>query len=165
MALLTLLPAGCSFAFVDGPPSTHKQLPYFECTSSNVLPTVDAVVGGIYGVAAAATLIDSSSSSSSSYSNDRSDALLAGALAVVAVSSAVYGYHRTSSCREAKEQLMLRLGNGSKLGPVPAKPYDPWVDPPPSVFSAPQPAPTAPPAGGGPTTEPGPARDTENPRP
>ena len=159
-ALLALLPAGCSFAFVDGPPSTHKQLPYFECTSSNVLPTVDAVIGGAYGIGAVAQLASSSSSSGTYSSNDRSDAILAGGAAVLFVASAVYGYQKTNSCREAKEQLMLRIGNGNRPGfaPPQAPPADPWLNPPPSTFGAPPPAPA-------PQSPPGPAHDEEVPRP
>jgi hypothetical protein len=159
-AVLALFPTGCSFAFVDGPPTTHKQLPYFECTSSNVLPTVDAVLGGIYGIAAVGTLVDAASSSSSSYSDNKGDAILAGAAAAVLLASGIYGYQKTSSCREAKEQLMVRLGNGARFAPVPTRPGDPWLEPPPSSFSAPPPT-FAPPA----PTPPGPAHDEEIPRP
>src|SRR5262245_1270862 len=151
MAALALLPAGCSFAFVDGPPTTHKQLPYFECTSSNILPTVDAVFAGIWAVSAVGTLVSAySRSSSDPYStadNDKGDAILIGALALAIGASAVYGYQKTSTCREAKEQLIVRLGNGPGFAaPRPAAPpVDPWLNPPPSSFAAPPPA-AAPPA-------------------
>jgi hypothetical protein len=165
-ALLALLPTGCSFAFVDGPPTTHKQLPYFECTSSNVLPTVDAVLGVIYGVAAVGTLADGATSSSSSYSDNKGDAILAGAAAAVLVASGIYGYQKTSSCREAKEKLMIRLGNGTGFGngpgfapQPPAPPVDPWLNPPPSSFGAfSPPLAAAPPA----PTPPGPAQGNDN---
>jgi hypothetical protein len=161
VAALALLPAGCSFAFVDGPPTIHKQLPYFECTSSNVLPTVDTALGVIYGLAAVGTLVDGASSSSSSYSDNKGDAMLAGAAGLVLVASGIYGYQKTSSCREAKEQLMVRLGNGPGFAPHPeAPPVDPWLNPPPSSFGAPPPVAT-PPA----PTPPGPAQDHEVPRP
>jgi hypothetical protein len=159
-AIFALFPAGCSFAFVDGPPTTHKQLPYFDCTSSKVLPTVDAVIGGAYGIGAVASLAGSSSSGTYSSSNDRSDTILAGATAILFVASAVYGYQKTSSCREAKEQLMLRMGNGPGFAPGPAPPpVDPWLNPPPSSFGAPPPAPPSAP------TPTGPAQDNEVPRP
>jgi hypothetical protein len=160
-ALLALFPAGCSFAFVDGPPTVHKQLPYFECTSSNVLPTLDAVVGGLYGIAAVGQLASSSSSSSTYSNDDHTNAIIYGALAVVAGASAVYGYQKTSSCREAKQHLLLRLGNQPGFAPQAAPPVDPWLNPPPSSFSAPPTAPVAPPA----PTPPGPAHDDEVPRP
>src|SRR5262245_34321011 len=159
-ALLALLPTGCSFAFVDGPPTTHRQLPYFECTSSNVLPTVDAVIGGIYGIAAVGALVQTSSSSSPYSDNNKSDAILAGAAGAVLVASAIYGYQKTSSCREAKEQLMVRLGSQPRFAPTPAPaPVDPWLNPPPSSFAAPPSG--APPA----PAAPGPAQDNEVPRP
>jgi len=163
-ALLAVLPAGCSFAFVDGPPTTHKQLPYFECTSSNVLPTVDAVTAGLFGISAVGALVSASQSSSDSYSSnssDKGDAVLFGALAAVVGASAIYGYQKSSTCREAKEQLMVRLGNGPGFAPHPAAPpVDPWLTPPPSSFAAPPPA-VAPPA----PTPPGPAQDNEVPTP
>jgi len=159
-AVLALFP-GCSFAFVDGPPTTHKQLPYFECTSSNVLPTVDAALGVIYGVAGVGMLVDGASSSGSYQDNNKSDAILAGAAAAVLVASGIYGYQKTSSCREAKEQLMVRLGNGPGFAPRPAAPpVDPWLNSPPSSFAAPPPAAPAPAP-----TPPGPAQDNEVPQP
>ena len=38
--------AGCSFLFVHGPPPDHERLPFFDCSSSNVLPVLDALYAG-----------------------------------------------------------------------------------------------------------------------
>jgi hypothetical protein len=86
-ALLASVLGGCSFAFVDGPPTMHKQLPYFECTSSKAWPTVDLVVGGITGIEAVALLSDNSL-----YSDSKTQAAIAAGEAALFVASAVYGY-------------------------------------------------------------------------
>ncbi|HSS37825.1 MAG TPA: hypothetical protein VLT58_03550, partial [Polyangia bacterium] len=44
----------CSFLFVHGPPPDHDRLQYFDCSSSNVLPVLDALYGGLAAVEAAA---------------------------------------------------------------------------------------------------------------
>lgn len=153
-ALLALVFGGCSFAFVDGPPSMHKQLPYFECTSSRAWPTVDIVVGGVTGIEAVALLSDNQI-----YSDSRTEAAIAAGEAALFVASAVYGYEKTSDCREAKDELIQRVyrqpagpGFGPGFGGAPYQPppYDPWVSPAPGVFAKPHAspaAPTPPPAG------------------
>lgn len=40
---LALTASGCSFAFVDGPPENHRQMPMFECTTSRVVPVLDVI--------------------------------------------------------------------------------------------------------------------------
>ena len=45
---------GCSFLFVHGPPPDHERLPYFDCSSSNVLPVLDALYGGLAAAEAVA---------------------------------------------------------------------------------------------------------------
>ena len=179
--LVAVWGGGCSFAFVDGPPTMHRQLPYFECTSGNGLPTVDLVLGALTGIEAAALFESGSSYSTGS----NTEAAVAAGEAALFAASAIYGYGKTSSCREAKAELMQRLPRGPVPGPGfgpgpmgrPPVPYDPWVSPPPGAFAAPPPPPppqTAPapppPARGGPaptsppTSNSPPASDDEIPK-
>src|SRR3954471_13883154 len=44
--------SGCSLLFVDGPPANHRKLNYFDCTSNNLAPVVDVVIGGAEGLGA-----------------------------------------------------------------------------------------------------------------
>jgi hypothetical protein len=152
--LLSTVLSGCSFLFVDGPPSSHKQLPYFECSSGKGWPTVDLVYGGLVGIESIA-LFSASSDFSSSSSDVKSMAAVAAGEAVLFIASAVYGYGKTSDCREAKDELMKRLyrqqmgpgfGPGPGYAPYPPQP-DPWATPPSGDFDSPN-APSSTPATG-----------------
>jgi hypothetical protein len=151
----------------------HRQLPYFECTSGNALPTVDLLIGAAGGIAAAAALSTRNSSSDPYATNsNQTDVVMGLGYLAVFGASAVYGYSKTSSCREAKAELMQRLprGGGPGFGPgpyPPPPPADPWVSPPAGAFAAPPSA--RPPAGApGPTLPPAPApppaSDPESPK-
>ena len=148
----------CSYAFVDGPPEKHRQLPYFTCTTSKAWPVVDTVLAGVYAVDTAAFL---SAGSSSTARERETVAITAAGLAVLFAASAVSGYGKASDCREATEELQVRLirmqqqaAPGFGPGPQsaspyqPPSPYDPWVT---SPAGAPPPPP--PPAKGAPTPE------------
>jgi len=142
LGLLGLLSGGCSFAFVDAPPSRHQELPYFECTSGQGWPTTDLVLGLIYGVGTAASLSNSSSSSSAG-------GLTTGVAAALFLASSYSGYGKTKECREAKDELILRVTRqpagyapGATFQPVP---YDPWLTPHPGAFGKARP-PQVPPA-------------------
>jgi hypothetical protein len=175
-ALLTVS-GGCSFAFVDGPPANHRKLPFFSCTSSNTLPIVDLVVGGALAASSAGMLDDSNSGTE----NTTAIAVAVGEAALFAA-SAVYGFSKTSACKEANAELMARLpptpsyhpgfAPGHHSPPQPA--YDPWLYPAPNSFAAPPqpptampppyaPPPGAPPPAVAPAPKP-PAADAETPR-
>jgi len=50
VGMVSVAAAGCSFAFVNGPPDNHRQRPEFQCTETYAPPVVDttlAVVGGV----------------------------------------------------------------------------------------------------------------------
>jgi hypothetical protein len=155
LALLALTGSGCSFLFVDGPPAAHTKLPFFECTSSVTLPTIDLVIGAVAGIQAGAVVMDPNNSSTES-------AIVAAGEAALFTASAIYGYNKTAKCREAKSELLDRMMRNSPApsfappapgfpGPYqPPAPYDPWLTPPPGAFSAP------PPAAPGPATPPPP---------
>jgi hypothetical protein len=165
--LLSAVFGGCSFAFVDGPPKVHKQLPYFECTSSNAWPTVDLVLGGIYGVESAVVLSNNSFASES-----KTQAALAVGVAALFISSAVYGYEKASSCRDARDDLLKRLyrqpagpGFGAEPGLSPYQPYDPWVSPKPGAFTRPRAPSSAQPTGNEPPAKASPEHSNENEEP
>jgi hypothetical protein len=166
VALLTLS-AGCSFIFVDGPPANHKKLPFFTCTQSNTLPIVDLVIGGAMAASTVGEL-DSGSGTSSSM-NTATVAVAVGEAALFAA-SAIYGFGKTSACREANVEMMARLPVGPTAPPSgfapgyaaqPQVPYDPWVSPPPGAFAAPPQPP--PPAKATPVAPKPPAADDETP--
>jgi hypothetical protein len=156
---------GCSWAFVNGPPPNHKALAYFDCTSSNLLPTGDLLFAGAAAVDAIAGF-----SGASGVPTNR--AALAGFAVEGALfgASAIYGYSKTASCREAQAEMVKRAprvplyapGPGYAPPPPPgfaapaSAPYDPWA-PPPSGVSAPPmgplgPIPSAPPPAAVPAT-------------
>lgn len=141
LCALVLTAGGCSYVFVDGPPKNHARLPYFECSSSNAWPVVDAVMAASLGLAASAAFVDGGSSS-----NDTSQGLVAAAEAAAFAISAVSGYQKVAGCREAKEELIASLGSRTRYAAAPpsfsAPLPDPWVNPPPGLFA---PRVTAPP--------------------
>lgn len=163
----------CSYMFVDGPPAKHRQLPYFQCTTSRAWPVVDTVLGGAYAIETVAFL--GAGSSSMNTGATKPLAITAGALALLFGVSAVSGYGKASECREATEELQLRLirmqpqaapgfGPGQQ-GPSPyqpGSPYDPWVTPRQGSGGA-----SPPPGAGAPTptpkSNPPPAREPEGP--
>lgn len=153
--------AGCSLAFVNGPPPNHRQLPFFDCTSSNVLPTVDLVLAGV----AAADAVGGTAGASG-LTSSRTELAGFAIEAAAFAASAVYGYGKTSACKKAQVELFARTpstpmpgyppGYGTAPGfGVAAAPYDPWVAPRPAVNPASPPlSPVGPP-----TAAPAPAPD------
>ena len=161
MCTLLLATGGgaCSYAFVDGPPTAHRQMNYFTCTTSNTLPTTDVVLGGLF-------LVSAIEAGASTASPSQQNAKISGAVVVVGgvaalfIASAVYGYSKTSECREATSELqarMARLQLQSPMGFGAAPPgsapsllppaRDPWLSPPTGIFGKPpadEPAPAAP---------------------
>ncbi|HVV53134.1 MAG TPA: hypothetical protein VHO06_25985 [Polyangia bacterium] len=153
MAVLSATSGGCSFLFVHGPPPEHRTSSFFDCTSGNVLPILDAVVGGAAVVDAIGVASDAAAFSSSP-SARRADLVTYGAAAALFVTSAAYGFKKTSACREAKVELARRLPPPALALPPPVPP-DPWIapappPPAPSPGAAPPPAPAAPPGGASP---------------
>ena len=166
-ALLTVS-AGCSFAFVDGPPTNHRKLPFFSCTTSNTLPIVDLVIGGALA-ASSVGVIDGSGSGS----NTTATVAVAVGEAALFAASAIYGFNKTSACRDASAELLGRLPPTPGYAPAyapgyppPQPAYDPWLSPPPGAFAAPPQPPAAPPPGAAPAPTPAPkppADDRETP--
>ncbi len=128
LALLALVCSltGCSFAFVHGPPANHRQLPFFDCTSSNILPALD----GLLGLAIAGETVDSATTANSTLSSSPKTAIaIAAAEAVLFATSAAYGFKKTSDCRDAQNALLLRMPP-PRVDPYtapPPPPVDPWT--------------------------------------
>jgi hypothetical protein len=140
--ILTSLTGGCSFAFVNGPPPNHRQLPFFGCTSSNTIPTLDVAAGALSLLDAVAA--GTGGSGSTATGSGKADLITFAAGAALLGASAAYGYKKTAECRDAETQLVLRTPPTPTLAPrpyyAPPVPYDPWV-PHPAV------TPVAPPGG------------------
>jgi hypothetical protein len=165
VAILTALAisaSGCSLLFVNGPPQNHRTSSFFGCTSSNTIPIVDTAfaVGAVLGAASVG------SDGYSTSGTRTTGAITYGAAAALLAGSAVYGFSKTSACREAQAELVARLPPPSAVPVLAAPvPYDPWVAhpaPPPSDLPEPTVTPTssAPPpaAGASPWEAPSPAR-------
>lgn len=122
--------SGCSFLFVHGPPANHERLPYFDCSSSNVLPVLDAVMAGV----AVADSIGAASGSQE-FRSPKSEAIAFAGEAVLVGASAVYGFRKTSECRHAQELMLRRAATqpampafapAPRVPPAPV-PVDPWT--------------------------------------
>jgi hypothetical protein len=147
--------AGCSLAFVNGPPPNHEKIAYFDCSTSNALPTIDLLFAG----AATVDAIGGAAGASGLPSN-RAELAVFGAEAAVFAASAIYGYGKTAECRKAQSDMLKRAALSptfafpSGYAPAPTRPgfapppiapqtapqtapYDPWVAPPPPAMAAP----------------------------
>jgi hypothetical protein len=174
--------SGCSFIFVDGPPTQHQKMPYFDCSSSNALPILDVAIAAAEGLTAASDLAGRDQYNSSYVTTEAVTQL---GVAALFAASGISGFSKTSACREAKDQLMLRMQRQSGYGapgfappspppgygaPVPP-PYDPWTATPPAAPFTPPPdvpppgAAAPPPAGSAPPAAPkaAPSQDDEEP--
>jgi hypothetical protein len=169
--------SGCGFLFVDAPPANAKKLQTFTCTTSNTFPTADLVAGGFVLFYGGGVGLAAAAASSNTGGGSAVYALPVAAVAGTAllVASAVSGYSKTSACREATAELMMRLypnrpGTPGYAPPngfappggyapypqaAPPQPYDPWAAPspppaagPPPAAAPPPPAPAPPPGGG-----------------
>ncbi len=144
----------CSFLFVHGPPAGHERMQYFDCSTSNVLPVLDAVYAGLVAVEAVAAATGSHGFPATS--SGSTTAWVAAGEAALVGASAVYGFSTTSDCRQAQEAMLKRSQNrplgGPTFGPAPAptfappgaRPVDPWtgrpVGPPAPVYAPPPPS-------------------------
>ena len=113
--LLAFSTAGCSLAFVDGPPATTPQFPErLECTTSRVLPSLDAVFGGarfLAGVASISFLGTRNDMRASRWRNDwvAAAAVLEGGFTM---RSGKIGFRKVRDCRR-----MMREWRNQTRGP------------------------------------------------
>lgn len=99
VTVLALTLSGCGLAFTHGPPRDFKRLDSFECTTSDLGPTLDlAAAAGIITLGALFAAIASDG-------GGQPELALAGAAfpAAVWVGSGVAGFRKTRRCREALE--------------------------------------------------------------
>jgi hypothetical protein len=116
---------GCSFVFVDGPPSAHASMPQFSCDESKAWPIVDAVFAatGVVGVVTAKEHVETRTDGwfclfCQTYQDTTSTAeVIAAALTTVALygSSAFIGNRRVNRCRSAMAELARRSEAASLL--------------------------------------------------
>ncbi len=104
---LSVSGSACSFAFVDGPPLGHENLEDFTCTESRLLPALDGVWAGLWGVLAAVAASEESSSNSESLEQGLTTAVGVGFLVLNGASS-ITGFRRVNSCRAAQSELARR---------------------------------------------------------
>jgi len=144
--------SGCSFIFSEGPPPNHQRLPYFDCSTSYAPPVLDTIWGGLNGLGAIAAMGSSDEEWKADQGSDRSTVIGVG-LVWLAVSgaSAIYGYSKVGQCREAKDQLMLRMMRPAAPQAWPPQPQPQYPPPgypaPPPGYPAPPPGYPAPPPG------------------
>jgi len=158
-SILVIALAGCSFAFVSGPPDNHAQLSYFDCTSSRLAPILDTVLTGLMlaNVITLAAESDADLARSQGCTLGESNCpvisrhagmLIDGAIGLAGAAGMVYGFTKTGACRRAKNEQALRQ--------PPQQPYMPGSWPPPQG---------APPPQGQPGTWPPPAQGAPQPAP
>lgn len=133
LAALAVAFGGCSFVFVHGPPHDHERLPFFDCTTSNVLPILDALYAGAAATDAALAGSGNHVFASSSTSSSTADTLVLAGEAALVGASAIYGFSKTSDCRKAQELMLKRAaqqpGGMPVFAPAPRVPGPPAVDP------------------------------------
>jgi len=142
--------ASCSFVFIDGPPTEHAKMSYFDCTSTYGLPVAD----GLFGLTGALAAGEALGQTKQAYADKNSGAsrnAAAGAdiaFAGLWAASAVYGIVQTARCDRAKEDLKARIFAPTLHRPEPSPAPAPAPAPaatPTSPAPAPPATPTAPP--------------------
>jgi hypothetical protein len=129
---------GCSFIFVDGVPSEHAKLAYFDCTSTYGLSVADGLIALSGGIGAGMALSQSKQeyADKNNGANRNAAAGVNIALAGVLAGSALYGAIQATRCDRAKDDLKARIF-AAPLRPPPPPP--PWPPLPASPVQPPQP--------------------------
>jgi hypothetical protein len=145
--------SGCSFIFSEGPPPQHERMPYFDCSTSYAPPVLDTEW------------------KMNGNTTERSTVIGVG-LVWLAVSgaAAIYGYNKVGACRQAKDQLMLRMmrAPAPQAWPPPPNGPQPYPYPPPPSYPPPgypAPPPSSPPAQPPPAGPTGPTPPAPTPPP
>ena len=150
---IALTASGCSFVFVHGP--KPPPAPPSDCTTSRLVPILDAAAAGVFAVYGiyAAVVSDSEYRSNfcdefdSSCTPPERGAIVVTSLAIAALTgvSAYIGRNRVNECQAAN--------------------YAPVVMPPPNPSLNPSPSPTPAPVANPPTPTPTPVKPTPTPTP
>jgi hypothetical protein len=107
--LVSMLTSGCSFMFVNGAPSNHANLSDFDCVADHGAPAADVTGTVVTGILAAGlAAVDDDPSDPDGGEVGIGFPIAFGALAVLHLSSAVYGFANVRSCDDAKKQLAIR---------------------------------------------------------
>lgn len=139
---LAISVTGCSFAFVSGPPSNHRELPAFDCSESRVVPILDTIWTGLQALNLITAAVSSDKTWNDTFNGNpplsRQSAIpLYAVLAGLGAAGMYYGYSRTGACRDAKAEAAGRaaqpMPNGAAPGtwPPPAAAPEPSAPPPP----------------------------------
>ena len=123
---------GCSYIFVSGKPSNAESLPPsepVECTSSKVAPVLDTVFAGLEVVRTGYALSQTEADYRGQQLSRGADIGFGAAFVALFASSAIYGYLKTGSCADAKEQQ--RQVRQRFLAPPPPPELTPSSAPPP----------------------------------
>jgi hypothetical protein len=113
VALLGFVPlaaGGCGFVITNGPPQGHEQLTDFECTESNLGPTLDIAWAAFQPVSAMSVLGEDVDWSGFGKTEENAGTAFGVAITWAALSTAsgIVGLKKTSRCREAKRRLAQR---------------------------------------------------------
>lgn len=152
--------ASCSFVFIDGPPTEHAKMSYFDCTSTYGLPVADGLFA-LTGALAAGEALGQSKQAYADKNNGASRNAAAGAdiaFAGLWAASAVYGIVQTARCDRAKEDLKARI-----FAPTLHRPELRLPAPTPAPAPAPPPAPAATPTAPTEPASPPPVSPTRSP--
>jgi hypothetical protein len=110
LGTLVLSLTGCSFLFVQGPPSYAQDFAYIQCTESNVVPTLDFIWGGLNLVGAIVIGQDPDS-------YDNPDVAVVSGIGwfILSTWSGLTGLERTKACREG----LRRASIAARAQPLP----------------------------------------------
>jgi len=157
---------GCSFALVSGPPANHRQLPVVECTTSRLGPILDIVWTALQAsnllvaVSKNSAEWDAQFDGEAPFSRGTAIGLYSG-FAALGAAGMYFGFTRTSACRDAKAEWMIRAMQGQGMQPGLAPQPGTWPPPP----GAPPPPSTAPQPGTWPPPQPAPVPSAPVPAP
>lgn len=105
LALLAIGTSGCGFIFVNGPPENHQQMEYFNCTESEVGPTLDGIWAGLNAAGATTAAINPDE-----YRNHETIIASGVTWTLVSGAASIVGQNKVNDCRDAKRALAERQG-------------------------------------------------------
>ena len=96
---------GCSWIFVDKLPPNHSQLATLDCTSSDLVPSLDGLWAALNLAAAISVAAGESNNHYAGQSINRSTSFAIHlGWTVVSGAASYYGFKHTEACAEAKRQ-------------------------------------------------------------
>lgn len=107
-----ILCSACSFVLVHGPPRDHVTQANFDCTESNILPTLDLFEAAFSALMQAAT----------SHETTNEGKQIGWGYTGMYLVASIVGFHKVSDCGEAKRALENRRLLKTPLLPVSSPP-------------------------------------------